>query len=182
MSGGGCHEAAAGSGGVQRLTVPAAFPQGRLLQAAAGPPQGLAPAVVPAPRTRAPGPQTARHDRGRRLQLGADHERSEQHRRGERPHHALLLQTGESGGLTRPRPSALRAAEAERRPGSAAGAWRREARPAPTAAEAVRAAAQGGKRTAARGVAVTFAAVFKALTPPLLRSGAQPLRSRRPWN
>lgn len=38
------------------------------------------------------------------------------------------------------------------------------------------------KRTAARGVAVTFAAVFKALTPPLLRSGAQPLRSRRPWN
>lgn len=52
----------------------------------------------------------------------------------------------------------------------------------PTAAEDVRAAAQGGKRTAARGVAVTFAAVFKALTPPLLRSGAQPLRSHRPWN
>lgn len=37
------HEAAAGSGGVWRLTAPAAFPRGRLLQAATRSPQDLAP-------------------------------------------------------------------------------------------------------------------------------------------
>ena len=79
------------------MTVPAAFPRGRLLQAVARPSQGLT-SSVPAPRPGAPGPSTSRYDRGRRLQLGADHEHSEQHSRGQCAHHALLLQTGESSG------------------------------------------------------------------------------------
>lgn len=95
------------------MTSPAAFPQGRSLQAAAAsrqpparPRQSLAtPRSSRHLRPRAPEPQTPRHDRGRRLQLGADHEHSEQHRGGQCPHHALLLQTGESSRPLRARPA-----------------------------------------------------------------------------
>lgn len=96
-----CHEAAAGPGGVCRLTAPPPSREAASSRQPPAPVSASCPAVVPAPRTRAPGPPTRRYDRGRRLQLGADHEHSEQHSRGQCPDHALLLQTGESAGRGR---------------------------------------------------------------------------------
>lgn len=131
-SGGRSYEAAAGPGGAWRVTAPAAFPRDRLLQAAS-PSGSRAPPSCRRLGPGAPGPQASRHDRGRGLQLGAYHEHSEQHSRGQCPHHALLLQTGESSGRwSPPRPPRAQPVTGA---GAAGGGTRQPTRPG-AAAEA----------------------------------------------